>query len=274
MTKAQHTGDVMVLIQMKTANFSVDQLEQEKQKLINYWTSTSSFPIKTLILQQWDGDSNGIKDQQTEVLIGDGYVYEQLLGQRFRISSQAFFQVNTQATERMLHTCSDWCASTDKKKKKKTTLLDLCCGCGSIGITMAHSVDRIIGIEMVPDAIDDARFNARLNNVTNAHYYACKVEEKIGVVTYEQNENVVAVLDPPRSGVHSSVIRAVRESSQIKKVIFISCDAKQAMQNFISLCRPTSNKYQGTPFKPNRAVTIDLFPHTNHAELMIEFVRI
>jgi tRNA (uracil-5-)-methyltransferase len=85
---------------------------------------------------------------------------------------------------------------------------------------------------------------------------------------------VIAVLDPPRSGVHSSVIRAVRESQQIEKVIFISCDPKQAMQNFIGLCRPTSNRFKGMPFKPTRAVSIDLFPHTDHCEMMIEFVRL
>jgi tRNA (uracil-5-)-methyltransferase len=72
-----------------------------------------------------------------------------------------------------------------------------------------------------------------LQDITNVQYYASKVEEKIDIVANERNEEVVAVLDPPRNGVHGSVIRAVRESSQIQKVIFISCDAKQAMQNFI-----------------------------------------
>lgn len=70
-------------------------------------------------------------------------------------------------------------------------------------------------------------------DITNVQYYASKVEEKIDIVTNEKNEEVVAILDPPRNGVHTSVIRAVRESEQIQKVIFISCDAKQAMQNFI-----------------------------------------
>ncbi|ORZ05454.1 S-adenosyl-L-methionine-dependent methyltransferase [Absidia repens] len=282
MVKAQHTGDVMVLIQLRTSELSEDQLQKEKKKLVDYWCNNNNNSndddagrkIKTLILQQWDGDSNGIRDQgKTEILAGDGYVYEQLLDHRFRISSKAFFQVNTKATEQMLRTCADWCTTNENMQPRKTTLLDLCCGAGSIGITMAHLMDRVVGIEMISEAIDDARFNAELNNITNAHYYAGKVEEKIHVVTNEQNENVVAVLDPPRSGVHNNVIRAVREASQIKKVVFISCDAKQAMQNFIGLCRPTSNRYQGIPFKPQRAVTIDLFPHTDHAELMIEFVR-
>lgn len=88
------------------------------------------------------------------------------------------------------------------------------------------------------------------------------------------NEEVIAVLDPPRNGVHASVIRAIRDAEHISRVIYISCDSKQAIDNFAALCRPTSNKYKGMPFKPVRAVTVDLFPHTDHCELMVEFVRV
>ncbi|KAG1505197.1 hypothetical protein G6F46_010512 [Rhizopus delemar] len=270
MTKTQTTGDIMILIQLRTTELSDQQLTQEKERIINYWNGLKqTINTTTLLLQTWDGDSNGITDKgHTEILIGDGYVYEKLLGCRFRISSSAFFQVNTPATELLYSKCAEWC---NINKEKKTTLLDLCCGTGTIGITMAKSVDKVIGIEMIPEAIVDAKANAKINNITNAYYYANKVEDKIDIVANERNEEVVAVLDPPRNGVHSSVIRAVRESSQIKKVIFISCDAKQAMQNFIG---PTSNRFKGLPFKPSRAVSIDLFPHTEHCELMVEFIRI
>ncbi|KAG0174447.1 tRNA methyltransferase 2 [Apophysomyces sp. BC1034] len=139
---------------------------------------------------------------------------------------------------------------------------------------MAKSVDHVIGVEMVPEAIVDAKINAELNDIKNVTYYASKVEDCPDVVTGAENEDVVAVLDPPRNGVHASVIRAVRESPRINRVIFISCDAKQALPNFVSLCRPQSNRFKGLPFKPSRAVSLDLFPHTDHSELMVEFVRI
>ncbi|KAI9248559.1 S-adenosyl-L-methionine-dependent methyltransferase [Phascolomyces articulosus] len=275
MVKAQKTGDVLILVQLKASDLSEEQLAKEKKKLTEYWTefgNKDKINVKTLLLQVWDGDSNGITEKgRTETLIGDGYVYEEILGCRFRLSSSAFFQVNTPATELLYTKCAEWC---NIDKNKKTTLLDLCCGTGTIGITMARTVDRVIGIEMIADAIVDAKANAEMNNIANVQYHASKVEEKIDVVTNEKNEEVVAVLDPPRNGVHSTVIRAVRESPQIRKVIFISCDAYQAMQNFISLCRPTSNRFKGMPFRPTRAVSIDLFPHTEHCELLIEFVRI
>ncbi|KAI7907829.1 S-adenosyl-L-methionine-dependent methyltransferase [Cokeromyces recurvatus] len=277
MTRTQRTGDVMVLIQINAESLTEEQLVQEKKNLINYWSHFFSKGEEntknTLMLQIWNGNSNGITDKgKTEILTGDGYVYEELLGHRFQISYNSFFQVNTPVTELLYAKCAEWCYQPNKEKK--TTLLDLCCGTGTIGITMAKSVDQVIGIEMVPEAIVDAKANALMNNVSNIQFYTGKVEDRLDIVTNkEKHEEVIAILDPPRSGVHSSVIRAIRETLAIQKVIFISCDAKQAMQNFIGLCRPTSKKYQGSPFKPSKAVSVDLFPHTEHCELMIEFIR-
>ncbi|KAI8346865.1 S-adenosyl-L-methionine-dependent methyltransferase [Choanephora cucurbitarum] len=272
LTKTQSTGDNLVLVQINSTDLSPQRVEQEKQNLIKFWNEESGAHVTTLLFQDWTGNSNGFTDKAPiEVLTGDGYVYEELLGCRFRLSASAFFQVNTPATEILYSKCAEWC-SIDATKK--TTLLDLCCGTGTIGITMAKSVDRVVGIELVPEAIVDAKANAKLNNIENVTYYASKVEDKIDVVTGEKNEEVIAVLDPPRNGVHASVIRAVRDAQHIDRVIYISCDSKQALPNFVSLCRPQSNRFKGMPFKPVRAVSIDLFPHTDHCELMVEFVRV
>ncbi|KAI9470893.1 MAG: S-adenosyl-L-methionine-dependent methyltransferase [Benjaminiella poitrasii] len=272
MTKTQSTGDNLVLVQMRDEDLTSERVEEEKQKLIKFWNEESGVKVTTLLFQSWNGSSNGFTDRAPiDVLTGDGYIYENLLGCRFRLSASAFFQVNTPATELLYSKCAEWCSIDETKK---TTLLDLCCGTGTIGITMAKSVDRVIGVEMVPEAIVDAKANAKLNDVENVTYYADKVENKIDVVKNAANEEVIAVLDPPRNGVHASVIRAIRGAQHIDRVIYISCDAKQALSNFVALCRPESSSYSGMPFKPARAISFDLFPHTDHSELMIEFVRI
>ncbi|KAI8082079.1 S-adenosyl-L-methionine-dependent methyltransferase [Thamnidium elegans] len=272
MTKTQSTGDVLILIQIRAADLTAERLQQEKDNLVKFWNEESDVNVTTLVFQVWDGSSNGMTDKAPiEVLSGNGYIHENLLGNRFRLSASAFFQVNTPATEILYAKCAEWCAIDPTKK---TTLLDLCCGTGTIGITMAKSVEHVIGIEMVPEAIVDAKVNAELNDIKNVTYYASKVEDKINVVTDAVNEEVIAVLDPPRNGVHASVIRAIRDAKHISRVIYISCDSKQAIDNFIALCRPTSNRFRGMPFKPVRAVTVDLFPHTEHCELMVEFVRV
>ncbi|KAI9255623.1 S-adenosyl-L-methionine-dependent methyltransferase [Phascolomyces articulosus] len=253
MTKTQRTGEVMVVIQMKTTNLTEEQVDNEKKKLVEFWNGLKDKPederldITTLLFQAWDGHSNGMTDKApVEVLTGDGIVHEELLGCKFRISSSAFFQINTPAAEVLYTKCAEWCRIN---KDRKTTLLDLCCGTGTIGITMAKSVDRVIGIEMVPEAIEDAKLNASINNITNVTYYANKVEDRIDVIGDATNEDVVAVLDPP------------------------SCDSRQALGNFYTLCKASSKRVQGEAFRPSRAMTIDLFPHTDHCELMVEFVR-
>lgn len=151
----------MILIQINASELTDVQVQQEKEKLTDYWKNQNEINLTTLMLQVWNGASNGVTDKgTTEILIGDGYVYEELLGCRFRISHNAFFQVNTPAAELLYSKCAEWCDVKDKK----VTLLDLCCGTGTIGITMAKSVDKVIGIEMIPEAIIDAKTNALLNS--------------------------------------------------------------------------------------------------------------
>lgn len=162
MCKTQSTGDILVLVQIRAADLTPERLQQEKQSLVKFWNEESGVNVTTLMFQVWDGSSNGITDKAPmETLTGDGYIHEVILGKKFRLSASAFFQVNTPAAEILYAKCAEWCGIN---KKKKTTLLDLCCGTGTIGITMADSVDHVIGIEMVPEAIVDAKVNADLNS--------------------------------------------------------------------------------------------------------------
>ncbi|KAL5033483.1 hypothetical protein BDV3_000459 [Batrachochytrium dendrobatidis] len=167
-------------------------------------------------------------------------------------------------------------ASSSPIDGSNTVLLDLCCGTGTIGITLASHFKKVVGVELVQEAIDNAIVNAQDNGVTNAVYLCGKVEEKIGEVFRNHvgpEDQVVAVLDPARVGVNGTVIAAIRACRHLKHVVYISCDAKQACSNFVELCRPTSKRYQGTPFRPVQGTTVDLFPHTMPCELVVSFAR-
>jgi tRNA (uracil-5-)-methyltransferase len=94
------------------------------------------------------------------------------------------------------------------------------------------------------------------------------------VTSISDTDSVVAILDPPRSGVHSSVIQSIRGCSKIDRLIYISCNAESAQKNFVDLTRPTSKRYEGSPFIPVRGVGVDLFPMTSHAELIMEWARL
>ncbi len=89
----------------------------------------------------------------------------------------------------------------------------------------------------------------------------------------DPSDSIIAILDPPRSGVHSSVIQTIRKCSRINRIIYISCNAETALKNFVELSRPTSKRYEGLPFKPVRGVGVDLFPMTMHAEWIMEWER-
>lgn len=114
-------------------------------------------------------------------------------------------------------------------------LLDLCCGTGTIGLMMASSVKLVVGVDIVKEAIKDAEANAELSGVKNAIYIADKVEEAIrGVMKrhVRPGDVVVAVLDPPRSGVGAAVISSVRGCEGIERVVYVSCDFSQVLNNF------------------------------------------
>ena len=112
--------------------------------------------------------------------------------------------------------------------------------------------------------------------VDNATYMCGKVEDMLPLALKQlsPDEDAVAILDPPRAGVHNKVIQAIRECEKLSHVVYIACDASKAVKNFLGLCRPTSNQYKDIPFRPTRAVPVDLFPHTLHCELLVEFRRI
>jgi len=278
-TRFYKTGEDMIIIQVHPQDITRERMEQEKKNLVTFFTDLMTkipdLHITSLLFQESDEVSNGATEKtEMEVLMGSKYAHETLLGINFRISPNAFFQVNTDATQLLYTTIRDWCIDS-VDKDKKIVLLDLCCGTGTIGICMAQYFKRIVGIELCEQAVIDARYNAEANGIKNVEYICAKIEDAMkGVFNkISRDEEVVAVLDPPRTGVHGSVIQAIRECAGLKHLIYVSCDANAAMQNFIDLCRPTSNRYKNSFFKPTRARPFDLFPQTRHCELVIDFKR-
>lgn len=125
------------------------------------------------------------------------------------------------------------------------------------------------------NAVRDANENAEANHVHNATFEAGRAEFLLADFfrKLEPDVNVVAVVDPPRAGLHPKAIHALR-GSQMKNLVYVSCDARAAMQNFINLAKPSSNTLVGDPFIPRKVIPVDLFPHTNHFELIILFERV
>ncbi|CUG93427.1 tRNA (Uracil-5-)-methyltransferase, putative, partial [Bodo saltans] len=168
-------------------------------------------------------------DAQRTVIYGAPALTESLMGLSFDLSPAAFFQVNTPAFEDLLHRVHQVA-----NLNKNTVLLDLCCGTGTIGLCLARHVKRVIGIELISSAVDNARINATRNNITNATFLAGRIEnllpDVINSLSTEDRTDVVAILDPPRAGVHNTVIKWIRSTESIRRAVYISCEQK-ALEN-------------------------------------------
>ncbi|XP_036369132.1 tRNA (uracil-5-)-methyltransferase homolog A isoform X3 [Octopus sinensis] len=204
-----------------------------------------------------------------EHLMGNEWITENLLGLNFQISPDAFFQINNPATALLYSLVADWC-----QLEKDSVVLDICCGTGTIGLTLAKHVRRVLGVEVCPAAIEDAKKNAKLNDIKNIEFHCSRAEEAAEKLrNWSRGQKAVAIVDPPRPGLQPRVMYALRRCHFIHRVIYISCNPVAAIQNFTDLMRPKSRRNKGEPFFAVKAIPVDLFPHTKHCELVVMFER-
>ncbi|XP_055653660.1 tRNA (uracil-5-)-methyltransferase homolog A isoform X2 [Falco peregrinus] len=252
---------------------SKEELADLKISLATYFTEgmgKSSGVTSLYFVEEGQRKSPNLEDLPLEHVAGDKYIYEELLGLKFRISPHAFFQVNTEAAEVLYTAIRDWA-----QLSQESTVLDICCGTGTIGISLAKKVKKVIGIELCQEAVQDAKVNAQINELSNIEFHCGKAEDIVpSLINILAPQNLVTIVDPPRAGLHSKVILAIRRAEHLKKLIYVSCNPRAAMNNFVDLCRAPSNRVKGASFRPVKAVAVDLFPQTRHCELLILFERV
>ncbi|XP_067143995.1 tRNA (uracil-5-)-methyltransferase homolog A [Centruroides vittatus] len=262
--------DVLLVVVMHPQKLEEEELQKEKEALVEYFQNGlgKMCGVTSLYFQSFvKRESN--KDLIMTHLWGKKYIEENVLGLKFQINPEAFFQVNTSGAEVLYSTIAEL-AEIDNQ----TTILDICCGTGTIGLCLAKIAPKVIGIEMCSQAIENAKSNAQINNINNVEFVCGKAEDFIQTVLQKADtENIVAIVDPPRAGLNSKVLKFIRANEKLKKLIYIACNPDGAIQNFVDLCRLVSNNYRGESFVPTKAVVVDLFPHTNHCELIIVFER-
>ncbi|XP_014123874.2 tRNA (uracil-5-)-methyltransferase homolog A [Zonotrichia albicollis] len=266
-------GHIMAIAYFNPQKLSKEELADLKISLAKYFTEgmgKSSGVTSLYFVEEGQRKSPNLEDLPLEHVAGDKYIYEELLGLKFRISPHAFFQVNTQAAEVLYTAIGEWA-----QLSQESTVLDICCGTGTIGISLAKRVKKVIGIELCQEAVQDARANAQINELNNIEFYCGKAEDIVpSLMNVLAPQNLITIVDPPRAGLHSKVILALRRAEHLKKLIYVSCNPRAAMNNFVDLCRAPSNRVKGASFRPVRALAVDLFPQTRHCELLIFFERV
>ena len=216
-----------------------------------------AFPEITTVVQSVNNAKTSlVLGKKETVLFGEGYIEDELCSCRFRISPKSFYQVNPVQTEILYKTALDFASL-----KKSDTVLDAYCGTGTIGIAAAkRGAGRVVGVELNEDAVKDAFFNARLNEVENASFF-CADAGRFMVEAAEQNEHFdVVFMDPPRAGSDLNFLRSIVKTAP-KRVVYVSCSVETLERDLVFLSK---NGYRVKKIQP-----VDMFPHTNHVETVV-----
>jgi len=198
--------------------------------------------------------------EETRTLWGEDVIYDEIGGIRFAISPRSFFQVNPEQTERLYGKAVEYAALTGSE-----TVIDAYCGIGTISLFLARHADRVYGVEIVPEAIEDARSNARLNGIANAKFEAGAAEVVMPRWQAEGVQPDVIVVDPPRKGCDPALIATMLELRP-ERIVYVSCDPSTLARDLRLL---EDGGYRTVEVQP-----VDMFPHTTHVECVIGMQRI
>lgn len=174
-------------------------------------------------------------------------IFFEIFSKILAVSPNAFFQVNTKAAEHLLSIVCDFAIGSDTKNskhsKKSKIILDVCCGTGVMGIAVAKNApgSRVVGLELVKSATKDALKNAKLNNVDNYSVVCGRVEDTIKeTLTSDASmkEEGIAIVDPPRAGLHRKALNAIRNCSAIRRIVYISCNPESLIRDLVALGAP------------------------------------
>jgi len=235
-----------LVINGKTIPAENELIEELKERIESF---------KTLIINVNTKDTNVITGEECITLFGEGYITDTLCGLTFRISPLSFYQVNPPQAERLYTLGKEYA-----ELSKDDILLDLYCGTGTIGLTMANEVKKLVGIEIIPEAIEDAKKNAKLNGIDNAEFI-CGDATKAAETLKEQGLSPSVVLvDPPRKGLTPELIQTIVDMNP-RRLVYISCDPA-------TLARDAA-LFQSLGYALNRATPLDMFPRTAHVESVV-----
>ncbi|XP_070760377.1 tRNA (uracil-5-)-methyltransferase homolog A [Enoplosus armatus] len=269
-TRTKQAMAIVFFNPQKLEEEEVGALKSSMRKYFSEGEGKDSGVTSLYFVREGQRTSPNVEDLPCELVAGEGCIHEELLGLKFRISPHSFFQVNTGAAEVLYSAVGEWA-----KLDQDSTVLDVCCGTGTIGISLAKRVKKVIGIELCQEAVEDAKVNAKLNGLSNVEFHCGKAEDVFpNILNALVSPNITAIVDPPRAGLHSKVILAIRRAEHLKRLVYVACNAKAAMNNFIDLCRAPSNRVHGAPFRPVRAMAVDLFPQTMHVEMLLLLERV
>ena len=213
----------------------------------------------TLVLSVNTKKGNAVLGDEFITLYGRGYIEDTLCGLRFRLSPRSFYQVNHTQAQRLYKAAIELADIS-----KDDLVLDLYCGVGTITLAMAGAAGKVMGVEVVPQAIEDARDNAKRNGIENAEFFCADAGEAALALEKKGIHPDVITVDPPRKGLSADAIEAITRMSP-KRLVYISCDPATLARDIALL------KARG--FQVEKAIAADLFPRCSHVETVVLLSR-
>ena len=251
MIRTSSTGELMVVLQCKVTD---DEGRRKMEEILQFMAD--SFPQITSLMYVINNKCNDtIGDLDMEVFKGNDHIFEEMEGLRFKVGPKSFYQTNSEQAYNLYKVAREFAGLTGNE-----LVYDLYTGTGTIANFVARQARKVVGIEYVPEAIEDAKVNSALNGIDNTLFYAGDMKDILtNDFIAEHGRPDVIITDPPRAGMHNDVINVIL-AAEPKRIVYVSCNPATQARDLQLL----DGKYKVTAVQP-----VDMFPHTHHVENVV-----
>ncbi|MEQ5790503.1 23S rRNA (uracil(1939)-C(5))-methyltransferase RlmD [Muricauda sp. NFXS6] len=248
MIRTSSTGEIMVLIQFFEEN------KEYRELLLNHLKET--FPEITALLYVINSKGNDtIYDQEVICYAGRDHIFEEMEGLQFKINAKSFYQTNSAQAYELYKVALDFAGLTGEE-----LVYDLYTGTGTIAQFISKNARKVVGVESVPEAIEDAKSNALHNNISNTEFFVGDMKNVFNNVFIEEHgQPDVIITDPPRDGMHKQVVEQLLQVAP-PKIVYVSCNSATQARDLALM----KEKYKVTKVQP-----VDMFPQTHHVENVV-----
>lgn len=251
MIRTSNTGELMFLVQ-----FRIENKEEKQQAMALMQHLADTFPEITSLLYVDNHKCNDtFADQPIHVFKGQDHIFEEMENLRFKVGPKSFYQTNTEQAYELYKVARSFAALTGNE-----LVYDLYTGTGTIANFVARSARQVIGIEYVPEAIEDAKVNSQINGIENTLFYAGDMKDILNREFIEKHGRPdVIITDPPRAGMHQDVIDTILFAAPLR-IVYVSCNPATQARDLNLL---------DANYKVVKVQPVDMFPHTQHVENVV-----
>ena len=246
--RTNHRGEIMLIVSFgeKVAEPCLALLE---------WLHQEFPEIISLLYVENLKMNDTIADQQIHVFFGQDHIIEEMEGLQFKVGAKSFYQTNTEQAYELYKVARDFAALTGNE-----LVYDLYTGTGTIANFVARKARQVIGIEYVPEAIEDAKVNSEINGITNTLFFAGDMKDVLNdAFLNEHGRPDIIITDPPRAGMHEDVIATILRAEP-KRIVYVSCNPATQARDLAML---------DATYRVDRVQPVDMFPHTQHVENVV-----